>query len=356
MAEFFRKDKSELLQRMILRSSLVFLLLILSGCALIFPEPPPPIVTTVPEAEPRPAPSVDVAPVAEPPAPVVTTVPEPVSERVAVVLSESRPAYTNVSSKLLPYLEDYRIYDMADPNRSPRQSFAAIEAWNAELVVALGLSATMTAKTFARVPVIFSQVFNVSEHALVSDDIKGVALLPPLELQVEAWRAMDPEIRNVGAILGEGHEDLIAEAEQAMKKQGIKFNYAIANSDRETLYLFKRLVRDIDGYLLFPDNRILSRTVFKEIMSEAARHRVQIAVFNESLLPHGATFSASAVDSNVVDTIIFALNEIVRGNIADLAPLSALSEIRIQTNPAMARRFDLDVSGVEIRNSVADAQ
>jgi ABC-type uncharacterized transport system substrate-binding protein len=167
---------------------------------------------------------------------------------------------------------------------------------------------------------------------------------------------MDPEIRNVGAILGEGHEDLIAEAEQAMKKQGIKFNYAIANSDRETLYLFKRLVRDIDGYLLFPDNRILSRTVFKEIMSEAARHRVQIAVFNESLLPHGATFSASAVDSNVVDTIIFALNEIVRGNIADLAPLSALSEIRIQTNPAMARRFDLDVSGVEIRNSVADAQ
>jgi ABC-type uncharacterized transport system substrate-binding protein len=356
MAEFFRKDKSELLQRMILRSSLAFLLLVLSGCALIFPEPPPPVVTTIPEAEPRPAPAVEVAPDVDPPAPVVATVPEPVSERVAIVLSESRPAYTNVSSNLLPYLEDYRIYDMADPSRSPRQSFAALEEWDAELVVALGLSATRTAKTFARVPVIFSQVFNVSENDLISDDIKGVALLPPLELQIEAWRAMDPNIRNVGAILGEGHEDLVAEAEQAMKRRGINFNYAIANSDRETLYLFKRLVRDIDGYLLFPDNRILSRTVFKEIMSDAARHRVQVAVFNDSLLPHGATFSASSVDTNVANTIAFALNEIVKGNIGDLAPLSPLSEIRIQTNPAMARKFGLDVSGLEIDNSVADAQ
>jgi ABC-type uncharacterized transport system substrate-binding protein len=356
MAEFFRKDKSELLQRMILRSSLVFLLLVLSGCALIFPEPPAPVVTTIPEAGPRAAPTVDVVPDVNRPAPVVTTVPQPVSERVAIVLSESRPAYTNVSSKLLPYLEDYRIYDMADPNRSPRQSFAAIEEWGAELVVTLGLSATSTAKTFSRAPVIFSHVFNVSEHDLVSDDIKGVALLPPLELQVEAWRAMDPNMRNIGTILGEGHEDLIAEAEQAMKRRGIKFNYALANSDRETLYLFKRLVRDIDGYLLFPDNRILSRTVFKEIMSEAARHRVQIAVFNDSLLPHGATFSASSVDSNIANTIAFALNEIVKGDIANLAPLSPLSEIRIRTNPAMVRKFDLDVSGVEIGMSVADAQ
>jgi ABC-type uncharacterized transport system substrate-binding protein len=204
--------------------------------------------------------------------------------------------------------------------------------------------------------VIFSQVFNVNENDLLSEEMKGVAVLPPMDLQVEAWRDLDPGIRNIGAILGEGHEELIAEANQAMKERGIKFHYAIAHSDRETLYLFNRLIRDIDGFLLFPDNRILSRAVLIEIMNDASRHRVQVAVFNESLLDHGATFSASSDNSNIANKITIALNEILDGNIDDVEPLSPLSEIRIQTNPAMVQKFGLDISGLEIGNSVADAQ
>jgi len=360
MAEFFRTEKSELLQRMILRSSLVFLVLLLSGCALIFPEAPPP-VATIPEAEPEPVPQpaapINVPPVVQPKPTVEPPAgPAPVSARVAIVLSKPSPAYTDISSKLLAYLEDYSVYDLADRSRSPRQAFAAIAESDAQLVVAIGLHAAKVATSFATVPVIFSQVFNVNENGLVSDFIKGVAVLPPLDQQVNAWRELDPNIRNIGAILGEGHEDLIAEAEQAMRERGIKFHYAIAHSDRETSYLFKRLIRDIDGFLLFPDNRILSRTVLTEIMSDAARHHVQVAVFNESLLGHGATFSASSVDTNVVDTITIAINQILQGNIDDVAPLTPLSEIRIQTDPAMAQIFGLDASGVEIDNSVADAK
>ncbi len=355
MAKFFRREKSEFLQRVILRSSLVFLLLVLSGCALVLPEPPPPVVTTIPE--PEPAPAIDDAPVAQLP-PIIRTpgVPESVSARVAIVVSESKLAYTNISSKLLPFLEDYQIYDLADRNRSARQVFAAIADSNAKFVVAIGLNAAKLAKSFATVPVIFSQVFNVQENRLVSDKVKGVAVLPPLDLQVEAWRGMDPNIRNIGAILGEGHEDLIAEADQAMMARGIKFHYAIAYSDRETLYHYKRLIHHIDGYLLFPDNRILSRAVLTEMMSDAARHRIQVAVFNDSLLKHGATFSASSVDQDIADKITIALNEIVKGNIDAVAPVTPLSEIEIRTNPAMIEIFGLDVDSVQIGNSVADAQ
>lgn len=363
MAEFFRKEKSELLRRMILRSSLVFLLLVLSGCAAISPEPPPPVATTVPEPEPAPEsdPATDIASVVEPP-PIVQTpavpvhVPVPVSVPVAIVLSESKPAYTNVVSELIPFLENYDIYDLADPDRSPHQAFAAIAEASTQLVITFGLPATKSARSFATVPVIFSQVFNVHGNDLVSDDVKGVSVLPPLDLQVEAWLEMDPHIRNIGAILGEGHEDLIAEADQAMKERGIKFHYAIANSDRETLYIFKRMIRDIDGFLLFPDNRILSRTVFTEIMSDASLHRVQVAVFNDSMLPYGATFSASSVYKDIADRITIALNEILKGNIDDVASIIPLSEIQIKTNPDMVQIFDLDVSGVEIGNSVADVQ
>ena len=352
-------DKSELLQRIVMRLMLVFLILALSGCALILPEVPSPATTTTsePEPAPEPAPPVEAQPAVKP-APVVESppMPKPVSARVAIVLTDSLPAYKNVATELTAYLDDYSIYDLADRNRTPRQIFAVIAKSEVQLVVAIGLQAAKVARTFATAPVIFSQVFNVSENDLPSDTIKGVAVLPPLDLQVEAWRQMDPNIRNIGAILGDGHDDLIAEAEQAMSERGINFHYAIARSDRETLYHFKRLIRDIDGYLLFPDSRILSREVFSEIMGDAARHRIQVAVFNDSLLKHGATFSASSVDSNIADKIALALNEIEKGNIDDIATLTPLSEIRIQTNPAMVEIFGLQVTGVEIGNSVAEAQ
>ena len=348
-------EKSEPVRVTILRSSLIFLVLLMSGCALVFPEPPPPVVTTDPN--PDPVPTIEVPPVVEP-APVTAPErePEPVSPHVAVVLSDSVPSYTNVVDELLPYLEEYSVYDLADGSRSPRQAFAAIAESDAQLVVAIGLYAAKVARSFATVPVVFSQVFNVRDNELISDEMKGVAVLPPLDLPVAAWREMDPGVRNIGAILGEGHEDLIAEAEQAMKKRGIKFHYAIAHSDRETLYLFNRLVRDIDGFVLFPDNRVLSRTVLTDIMTDASRHRVQVAVFNEKLLDHGATFSASSVNSNIADKITITLNEVIDGNIDDIEPLTPLSDIRIQTNPAMVQKFGLDLTRVEIGNSVADAQ
>jgi len=354
-------EKSGLLQQFMLRSALVVLLLALSGCALVPPEPPVPEPTTIPEPEPAPelapAPVIEEPPVVEP-APITKppAMPEPVAARVAIVLTNSLPAYTDVATKLVAYLDDYSIYDLAERNKSPRQVFAEIADSEAQLVVAIGLQAAKVARSFATVPVIFSQVFNVSENDLVSDQIKGVAVLPPLDLQVQAWRQMDPNLHNIGAIFGEGHEDLIAEAEQAMSERGINFHYAVARSDREALYHFKRLIRDIDGYLLFPDNRILSREVFTEIMSDAARHRIQVAVFNESLLKHGATFSASSVDANIADKIAIALDAIVKGNIDDVASLIPLSEIRIQTNPAMVEIFGLQVTGAEIGNSVAEAQ
>ena len=68
------------------------------------------------------------------------------------------------------------------------------------------------------------------------------------------------------------------------------------------------------------------------------------------------TFSASAVDANIADKITIALNEIDKGNIDDVVPLTPLSEIRIRTNPSMVRFFGLDVSSMEIDNSMAEAQ
>ena len=202
-------------------------------------------------------------------------------------------------------------------------------------------------------PVVISQVFNLDDADVLSDSRKAIHVLPPMDKQLAAWLEIDPNIRNVGAVLGPGHEALLAETNEAAQALGIKFHYAIAESDRETLYLFDRLVRDIDGYLLFPDNRILSRSVLSDMLGIAARQRVQVAVFNEPLLDLGATFSASATEVDIAETIIRALNEIMDGNLDGVPSVTPLNDVRITTNPAALRRFGLLPDEAQ-QNTVAD--
>ena len=340
------------------RSLLIFLLASLSGCAILMPEPPEPVVQVEPQPEPEPEPVIEPEPEPEPepPPPPQPVVPQPVGPLVAVVLSNRTPAFVGVSDALEAYLDNSETYDLGDRSLQPQAAFAAISDSGARAVVAIGLSAARAASEYATVPVVVSQVFNINESQLLSPTLKAVRVLPPIEQQVEAWLEIDSSIRNVGALLGSGHEDLIAETDEALARHGIKFHYAIAGSDRESLYLFNRLVRDIDGFILFPDNRILSRDVLTEMMSKASRHRVQVAVFNEPLLSMGATFSASAVESDIAASITTVLNRIIDGKVGDVPPVSDLSELRITTNPAAIQRLGLSLPESALGDTVADAE
>ena len=361
VAEFFRKEMMGLLRTIFVRSSPVLLLFVVSGCALFIPNepipPPPPELPPIVEAEPEviPTPTPRPAPVQEP-APEIVADPQNIEPLVAIVLSDRTPAYVEVATALDKHLENYEVYDLNDRSQSPKNAFAAIAESEASAIVAVGLPAARASRRFSTVPVVIGQVFNLHDDELLSAEVKAVAVLPPIGLQIDSWHELDPSIRNVGAILGPGHDVLIAEADEAMKERGVKFHYAIAESDRETLYLFNRLVRDIDGFILFPDNRILSRSVLSEMMSYATRHRVQVSVFNEQLLEYGAVFSASAVESDIAATIARVLDKVVSGNIDAVPPVSNLSKIDVHINDKVLRDLGLDGAGINVDNTLVGAQ
>ena len=307
--------------------------LMLSGCAL-FQTPEP-----VPVVEPRPEPVVVLPPPELPAEPAPVATPEPLIvkpaiplSQVAIVLSSRHPAYENIAIELGEHLEKFTVFDLSDKSQSPVAAFRKIDDSETRAVVAVGLRAAISATSMSTVPVVFCQVFNIEQNNLLSDNSRGISSLPPLDLQIAAWKKIDPTISSIGAIVGPGHEDLIAEAELAAATHGIELHIRTANSDRESLYLFTRLVGDIDGFWLFPDNRILSGPVLKEMLSYASRHRVQISVFNESLLAMGATLSSSTVDADIAETIVEVLNQIAAGDIDQVPPISPLSDVRIITN------------------------
>jgi ABC-type uncharacterized transport system substrate-binding protein len=194
-------------------------------------------------------------------------------------------------------------------------------------------------------PVVFSQVFNHQEYDLLNENSRGVAALAPMEAQLAAWKQVDPSVDRVGVIIGEGHEELLETAQNAADKHAIELVVRIAHSDQETLYLFRRMMNDIDGFWLLPDSRILSARVLHEMLEDANRHSVTVVVPNESMLQIGAAISISTVAADIAETIAKVVLRIQAGEIDQVPPISALSEVRVTTNDTVLNKRAVAVTG-----------
>lgn len=315
-----------------IRYAALFASFLLSGCASLYPDGGAPGETTAEQAGVE-GDSTPIEPVT-----VTSLGRQPWNFElpgVAIVLTNSQPAYADVAVELAERLENYEVYDLGGGSEPPINVLRQVNDSNSGVVVAIGLRAARSSVAMSAKPVIFSQVFNHDEYELLTDNSRGVAAIAPLDAQLAAWKKIDPTIVRVGVIIGEGHEDLVEQARLAAEKHDIDLRVQVTTSDQETLYFFRRMIRDIDGFWLFPDNRILSGRVLEEMLSDAKRQQVPVTVPSESMLELGATLSISTVAADIARTIVRVIREVQSGNFESLPPITQLSEIRVLTSGAI---------------------
>ncbi len=314
-----------------MRLALAFSALALAACSAHAPKPLP-----IPEPAP-----VDSAPeiVIETPPPVDSTPAKiskaPPSPAVAIVLTSGQSAYADVARELTHHFENYEVYDLSDTARPPVTVLRVINDSDSGITVAIGLRAAISSVAMSKKPVVFSQVFNFQDHQILTENSRGVAAVAPIDAQIKAWKEVDPTISRIGIIVGEGHEELLRKARHAAERHGVELRVHVTHSDQETLYFFKRMIRDIDGFWLLPDNRVLSSRALQQIMSDAKRQRVPVLVPSESMLQLGASISISSVASDIAATIAKVIRQIQAGNLDQVPPISPLSAIRVRTNDAI---------------------
>jgi ABC-type uncharacterized transport system substrate-binding protein len=250
---------------------------------------------------------------------------------VAIVMTSSRPAFLDVANALTSHLDDFQVYDLSDDSKPPVSILRGINDSDTGMVVAIGLRAAKSSVAMADSPVVFSQVFNHQDFGLLTANSRGVAPLAPLDAQLAAWTEIDPTLSRIGIIVGEGHDDLITEAQLAGQKHNVELRIRISHSDQETLYLFRRMAQDIDGFWLFPDNRVLSSRSLRKILESARRGQVAVAVPNESMLKMGATISIATQAEDIAATIAKVIRKIHSDGLRSVPAISPLSAIRVVT-------------------------
>ncbi|MDH5621368.1 MAG: hypothetical protein OEY74_04745 [Gammaproteobacteria bacterium] len=305
----------------------------IGGCSLFAPQLAEPV--DEPVAEPVVEPVVEIetpelpAPVEPEPAAKLPEPPRP--PPVAIVLTSRLPAFQEVADALSGQLIDAKVFDLSDESQSPVAVLRAINDSDSGTVVAIGLRAATSSVAMSDSPVIFAQVFNYQDHGLLTEKSRGIAPLAPLDAQLAAWIKLDPSIERVGIIIGEGHEALIDEAQMAADKHNITLHVRVARSDQETLYIFRRMAQNIDGFWLFPDNRILSARSLQKILETAKRGRIAVAVPNESMLDMGATIAIATQAEDIANTIARVIRKIHAEGLQNVPDISPLSAVRVVT-------------------------
>jgi ABC-type uncharacterized transport system substrate-binding protein len=334
-------------------------LLSLGACNAPFeiPEAPPqqPVETPTKPVEPveipPPAAATTPKPAPQPPVPAVPPEPATPPGPVAIVVSSPAAGYQTVAAALVQQLgeREHHVYELAGDTVDVEQIFAAIRKLNNPLTVAIGLPAAQAVSRLHNGPAVFCQVFNYAPEHLALTRMRGVAAFPPLDLQIEAWKAISPKLMNVGAIVGPGHDELMSNATFAATAAGVDLQHLVAGSDREALYVFKRMAADLDGLWLFPDNRILSASVLREMLGYALRRDVQVLVFNPSLLKLGALLSASSQADDIAATVLQLLDAMATEEPSSLPELTNLSAMEVELNPSVAGQFGVVAGGAQRR-------
>ena len=308
------------------------LMLWLTGCVAVPEEPAhePLVHITAPAHErlefpaPEPEPALPQAP-------------------VAIVVSGDLPAYTDVADRLVSLLghEASVVHVLGADGQTDAASIPA-GAPTPRAVVAIGLEAALYSRTNIDAPLIFCQVLNYADHPELTQATAAVSMLAAFDQQLEFWKAIDDSLEVVGTIVGPGHDTLIADAQAAAGSRGMTLAARFSDSDRETVWQFKRLSSQIDGFWLIPDNRVLSISAIEELMAYAAARRLPVMVSSPDLLRFGALMSLAPTPAQVADSVFSVLDRLptYQSGVLELVSPDAF---QVDVNRAVATRLGLRI-------------
>ena len=307
--------------------------LTLQGCTQLQVEP------SMADPEQKPATPVTPPKKVLPPIKVVT-----LTSKVVILASEDIPAHSEVAQALAKQLgRRATIYYLTGSQLDNLKIVAKLKNEEHTQFVSIGLKAAIAAKTLKNKQVIFCQVFNHQDYALLSPRHKGVSMLPSLPKTFSTWRAISPAITDIGVISGPGFDDVIQTARNAAKGYGLTLHHKTVNSDKEYQYAYKTMVKSVQGYWLLPDNRVLSAHILRDIITFSVRNSKQVVVFSEELLKLGGLFSVSSDYQDIAQQVLERLDQASTTEIVPGPDIVHLDKLNLRINSVMANNLGLEI-------------
>ncbi len=266
------------------------------------------------------------------------------ARETVILVSEDIPAYTQVAAALARQLGRHaRIHSMSDASADTGKMLDEYKEDAQHQFVSIGLDASVAAKALPKRLAVFCQVFNYQDYQLVTATHKGVSMMPSIPKTFEVWHAIAPGTTDVGIVSGPGLEDMIQSAREAAKRLGITLHHEVVKTDKEYQYAFKHMADEVQGYWLLPDNRVLSRTVLRDVMAFSVHNGKQVAVFNDELLGLGGLFSTTSDYHDIAQHVLERLKQAQNQETLPGPDILYPDKLVLRINRVMAQRLNLAI-------------
>lgn len=168
-----------------------------------------------------------------------------------------------------------------------------IMASKPKLVLAIGLLAAKMAKdNLKNFPVLYIMISNPKKYGLVGNNIAGITLDIPIEVQFRTYKKIMPKMKLVGMIYDPSKsEDRIREAHAAAQKLGLQLVAKSVSSQKEVPEAVRQLIGKIDALMIIPDETVVTADSFKFFLVTTLENKLPFLVPANIFVEAGALAS-----------------------------------------------------------------
>ncbi len=214
------------------------------------------------------------------------------ADTIAILRSDDLPAYdAPVEAFARAIGRPVRVYDLHGDKAAALRVAAELKADPPPAVLALGTKAAWTAarELPTTIPVVYAMVREPERYGVDGINITGVRMEVPPELVLAQLRLFAPEVNRLGILLSAQNSDpFVGQAIQAAKAAGYTVTARRVTSARDVQRQSTAMLQEVDAIWLLPDPLVITPANFHSLRGQAARARVPLLSYTESLVEAGA--------------------------------------------------------------------
>ena len=261
-------------------------------------------------------------------------------DTVAIVLSSDAPAYLSVARALAERLDGaYLRYSLDNADGAVIRDI--IQRQEHREVVAIGHAAARAVRTIGPDRVVYCQVFYDDDLQLLG--FRGVAAIPTFAMQLDYWIHLEPDLQRIGVVVGANSRYLVRELKAAADAYGLEVHHEEVTSDKQALFVYQRLVPEIDGFVFLPDTTILSPSIIRRMMHYGVKHDKSMLVYSPMMFELGGSVLVTSDPDDVAEQLMALLDPLQRLT----TQRRVLTDAAIRSRPRDSQQVTLAATGVE---------
>ena len=274
---------------------------------------------------------------------MVCTIPAAEAAGIAVVKSSDHASFDELVSRLHKACEaatGLREFNLKGDEGGWKEVEQGIRGEVPSLVIAVGPLAARLAKErlAVDVPVLYSMVPNPDRYDLTGDNIAGISLDIPGDVQFARYKTVLPNLHRIGVIYDpKKSATLVEQAKVDAAKLGLELLATQVRSPKEVPAALRSMLGKIDALWTVPDDTVLTNESFRFILVSSLEKKLPFFAMSEIFVKVGALATIAPVPESLAHQLCDLVERHGRGNLnlaeIDIVP-PATSQLVINSKTA----------------------